>query len=168
MMDGEYPWGSIDIWPGRHGVHRYRLVVFPPGMTGGERRLLQLRRTWPMWGGVLWLLSAICLAGRPTPSAAIGLATVVYLGTVAIVFVLAGRLRSRIRTLEALVIDGRSDRGAAAAYAELESLVSTLRDADTKRTEGRLSAVDHEAVCWHVYDRLAPGHAKPVEGHLAN
>jgi uncharacterized protein DUF6611 len=168
MMDGEYRWGSIDIWPGRHGVHRYRLVVYPPGMTGGERRLLQLQRTWPIWGLVLWLLSAICLAGRPSPLAAIGLATVVCLGAVAIVFVLAGRLRSRIRTLEALVIDARSDRTSAAAYAELESLVNTLCDADAKRTEGRLSAVDHEAVCWHVYDRLAPGHAKPVEGHLAN
>jgi hypothetical protein len=168
MMDGEYRWGSIDIWPGRHGVHRYRLVVFPPGISGGERRLLQLRRTWPMWGAVLWLLSAICLAGRPTPWAAIGLATVVYLGTGAIVFVMARRLRSRIRTLGALMIDGRSDRRSAAAYAELESLVNTLRDADAKRTEGRLSAVAHEAVCWHVYDRLAPGHAKPVKGHLAN
>jgi hypothetical protein len=165
MMDGEYRWGSIDVWPGRHGVHRYRLVVFPPGISGGERRLLQLRRTWPMWGSVTWLLSAICLAGRPTPWAAIGLATVVYLGTGAIVFALARRLRSRIRTLGALVIDGRSDQRSSAVYAELESLVNTLRDADVKYTEGRLSAVDHEAICWQVYDCLAPGHAKPVEGH---
>jgi hypothetical protein len=168
MMDGEYRWGSIDIWPGRHGVHRYQLVVFPPGISGGERRLLQLQRTWPMWGGVLWLLSAICLAGWPTPWAAIGLATVVYLGTGAIVFALARRLRSRIRTLGALVIDGRSDRWSAAVYEELESLVITLRDAEAKRTEGRLSAVDHEAVCWQVYDCLPAGHAKPVGGHLAN
>jgi uncharacterized protein DUF6611 len=168
MMDGEYRWGSIDIWPGRHGVHRYRLVVYPPGMTGGERRLLQLRRTWPMWGTVLWLSSAICLAGRPTPLAAIGLATLGSLGIGTIVFVLARRLRSRIRTLGAIVIDGRSDRTSAAAYAELESLVNTLRDTDAKRTEGRLSAVDHEAVCWQVYDCLAPGHAKPVEGQSAN
>jgi hypothetical protein len=160
MMDGEYRWGSIDIWPGRHGVHRYRLVVYPPGMTGGERRLLQLQRTWPIWGLVLWLLSAICLAGRPTPLAAIGLATVVCLGAVAIVFVLAGRLRSRIRTLGALVIDGRSDQRSAAEYVELESLVNTLRDTDAKRAEGQLSPVDHEAVCWHVYDWLAAGQTR--------
>jgi hypothetical protein len=62
-----------------------------------------------------------------------------YPGTAAIVFVLARRLRSRIRPLGAFVIDGRSDRKSAAAYAELESLVNTLRDADAKRTEGRLS-----------------------------
>src|ERR1700721_3852117 len=74
MMDGEYRWGSVDIWPGRHGVHRYRLVVYPPGMTGGERRLLQARRTWPIWGFLLWLLSAICLAGTATPLASTGLA----------------------------------------------------------------------------------------------
>jgi hypothetical protein len=168
MLDGEYHWGSIDIWPSRHGVHRYRLVVFPPGMSVGERRVLQLWRTWPMWGAVLWLLSAICLGGRPTPWAAIGLATIVYLSTGAIIVARARHLRSRVRTLGVLVIDGRSDRRSAAGYAELETLVSTLRDADAKLSEGRLSAVDHEAACWQVYDRLGPDHPRPVEGHLSN
>jgi hypothetical protein len=168
MLDGEYRWGTIDIWPSRHGVHRYRLVVFPPGISVGERRLLRLWRAWPMWGAALWLLSAICLGGRPTPWAAIGIATVVYLSTGAIILALAGHLRSRVRTLGMLVIDGRTDRRSAAGYAELETLVDTLRDADAERSEGRLSAVDHEAACWQVYDRLGPDHPRPVEGHLSN
>ena len=167
LLEGEHLWGSIDIWPGRHGVHRYRLVVFPPGITSGQRRLLHLRRTWPMWGAALWLSSAIgfgAIAGR---WAAIGLATFAYLGAVAMILALARRLKSRIRTLGMLVVDGQNDWSCAAGYAELETLVDNLRDADTKYRDGRLSAVDHEALCWQVYDRLGPGHPRPVEGRLS-
>jgi len=121
-----------------------------------------------MWGAMLWLLLAICLGGTPGPWAAIGLATIVYLSSGAIILALTRHLRSRVRTLGVLVIDGHSNRSSAAGYAELETLANTLRDADAKRSEGRLSAVDHEALWWQAYDRLAPGHPRSVEGRLPN
>jgi hypothetical protein len=165
MLDGEYVWGSIDIWPSRHGVHRYRLVVFPPGMSVAERRRLRLWRTWPMWGAVLWLVTAICLAGRPTPWPAIGIATVAYLGAGAITLALARNLRSRVRTLHVLVIDGHGDRRSAAAEAHLETLANILRDADAMHIQGRLSEVDHEATCWQVYDHLGSDNPRSLEEH---
>ena len=168
LLDGEHLWGTIDIWPGRHGVHRYRLVVFPPGMRAGERRLLRLCRTWPMWGAVLWLVSAIGLGAICGPWAAIGIATIAYLGAGAITRALAGHLRSRVRTLGVLAIDGRFDRTSADGYAELETLVETLGDADAKRRAGQLSAVDHELACWQAYDSLGPDHPRSVEGHLSS
>jgi hypothetical protein len=38
LLDGDQPWGSIDIRPDRFGVTRYRLVVYPPGISESERR----------------------------------------------------------------------------------------------------------------------------------
>ena len=167
MLDGEYVWGAIDIWPSRHGVHKYRLVVFPPGTSVAERRLLRLWRGWPTWGAVLWLITAICLSGRPAPWAAIGISTIVYLGAGAITLALIRDLRSRVRTLRVLVIDGHTDPRSAAQYAEMETLVNILRRADALRSLGRTSAVDHEAACWEVYDRLGPDHPRSVDEHIS-
>jgi len=44
VIDGDRPWGSIDIRPDRFGVTRYRLVVYPPGITESERRLVRVAR----------------------------------------------------------------------------------------------------------------------------
>jgi hypothetical protein len=56
-----------------------------------------------------------------------------------------------------------TDRRPAAGYTELETLVAILCDADALRGQGRLSAVDHEAACWQVYDRLGPDHCRITE-----
>jgi hypothetical protein len=53
-LDGGPTWGSLDSYPRRFGVKRYRLVVFPPGISPEERRLLRLWRSWPVWGALLW------------------------------------------------------------------------------------------------------------------
>ena len=50
LLDGERPWGSLVVQPDRFGVTRYRLVVFPPGISEPERRWVRLARGWPMWG----------------------------------------------------------------------------------------------------------------------
>jgi hypothetical protein len=156
MLDGEYRWGALDVWPSRAGIHRYRLVVFPPGITVAEQRVLRLWRAWPTRGAVLWLIVAICLCGKPTLWAAVAIPTAVYLCVGAVTLAVARPLRSRVRTLHVLVIDGHPDPHSAAAYTELETLVTILRDADAGRDQRWLSAVDHEAACWEVYDRLAP------------
>lgn len=120
-------------------------------------------RAWATWGALLWLTSEIGLSGRLTTWTAIGISTTVYLSTGAITLALAGDLRSQIRTLFVAVADRRPDRRSAAMYAELETLVDMLSEADAMHESGRFSAIDHEAAWWQVYDRLGPDHPEPIE-----
>ena len=161
MLDGERSWGSIDIRPGQYGVVRYRLVVFPPGVTGTEHRLLRLSRAWPAWGAVLWLISEMCLSSALPPWAAFGISTMAYLGTEAVLIGKVGALRPQVRALSVDTIAGHTDQRSAAIHAEIKAQASTLETADAMRAEGQMTAVDHEAVWWKVYDRLTPGHPEP-------
>ncbi len=52
LLDGDRSWGSIDIRPDRFGVTRYRLVVYPPGISESERRWVRVARGWPLMGAV--------------------------------------------------------------------------------------------------------------------
>lgn len=163
VLDGERSWGSIDISPGQYGVIRYRLVVFPPGITGAQRRLLRLSRAWPTWGAVLWLMSEICLSSALRPWVAFGVSTMVYLGTEALLRGRVGTLRTQVRTLSVCVIAGYTDRRSAAIYAEMRALVNTLGNADAMRAQGQMTAIDHEAAWWQVYDQLGPDHPEPIK-----
>src|SRR6185503_14491494 len=60
-LDGDRRWGSIDIRPDRFGVTRYRLVVFPPGITDAERRRVRVARGWLLWGALVWVFCEILL-----------------------------------------------------------------------------------------------------------
>lgn len=107
-------------------------------------------------GVLLWLMSEICLGGIFTSGTAIEVSTTVYLSAGAVTLALAGGLRSKVRTLSVVEVDRRPERSAA-MYAEWETLVGLLADADALREQGRLSAIDHDAVWRRVYDRLGPG-----------
>jgi hypothetical protein len=148
-------WGSIDIWPSRHGVTRYRLVVFPPGISKTERRWLRLWRAWPIWGALLWLASEIWLAQVLTPFEAISASTVVAVAAGAITALLAGDPRGQVRTLHLSMIAGFTDPMLTVRYTVLEMLVRVLTAADALHDLGRLATVDHEAVWWYAYDELA-------------
>ncbi len=163
VLDGERPWGSIDIRPGEYGTVRYKLVVFPPGVTGVERRLLRLSQAWPAWGAVLWLMSEIGLSSALRPWAAFGISTMAYLGIEAVLIGAVGAIRPQVRKLSVELISGFTDRRTAAIYAEINALVNTLTKADVMRAQGRLRAIDHEAAWWQVYDRLGPGRPEPIE-----
>jgi hypothetical protein len=59
-----------------------------------------------------------------------------------------------MRTLSVYLVTGYRDPRSAAIYAELESLFTALCAADVLCFQGRITATDHEAVWWRVYDRL--------------
>jgi hypothetical protein len=162
-LDGGRAWGSLDIYPSRYGVSRYRLVVFPPGISRDERRFLRWWRTWPFWGGVLWVLTGIVLSNAMTPGASLAISTSLFLGTGAITFALAGPARAQVRTLYAITMDGYTDDEIEHQFARLRSLAGALAEADRQRAEGTLSALDHEALWWQVYDGMA---AEPQRGML--
>src|SRR5258707_12438425 len=67
LLDGDRPWGSIDIRPDRFGVTRYRLVVYPPGISESERRRVRVARGWPLWGALVWCICEIFMNSMTTP-----------------------------------------------------------------------------------------------------
>jgi hypothetical protein len=162
VLDGPQVWGSISTRPDRHGLPRCRLVLFPPGVTKVERRLLRLWQALPTWGAVLWLMMVICLCQSHTPWMALGIATAGYLAVAAVTFDRLRMLRTQVRTLSVETIAGYSDSDSAAIHAELMKLAAILCTADALLGQGRISSTDHEFIWWQMYD-LA-GHQRDTRG----
>lgn len=162
VLNGRHDWGSLDISPTRHGVTRYRLVVFPPGIDMVERRLLRAWRAWPTWGAVLWLVSLIVLDAALSPGAAFATSTIAYLASGLFLLARVAELRSRVRSLSVVRIAGYADERSAARFVELKSLVAALGLADSQRDRGQSSPADHESTWWQVYDRLGQNRLGPA------
>lgn len=156
LLDGDRPWGSIDIRPDRFGVTRYRLVVYPPGISESERRRVRVARGWPLWGALVWVVSEIFMNNMTTPWIALAMSTAACLGSGLVAFTLAGEPRTRVRAIAATVMAGYRDPTSVAARDRLEGLAATLMDADDRLASGHISALQHEMVWWHVYDRMSP------------
>ncbi|MGX9787544.1 DUF6611 family protein [Mycobacterium sp. MMS18-G62] len=159
LIDGDRPWGSIDIRPDRFGVTRYRLVVYPPGISESERRRVRVARGWPQWGALVWIVSEIVLSHTIAPWAAFAMSTAAFLGSGLVAFAMAGTPRTRVRTMAAMVMVGFPDPVAGAARDRLETLAATLMEADDRLAAGHISAIHHEMVWWQVYDEMSPSDA---------
>ncbi|CAN5593702.1 hypothetical protein BH09ACT7_BH09ACT7_17500 [soil metagenome] len=149
---GSRTWGSFDVYPSRYGITRYRLVVFPPGLTPDERRLLRAWRTWPAWGTVLFLVAQIWLSHTMTTGWALAIAVALWLGSGVTACALAGGTRTGVRSLIAVALSGSPDEE---RLASLRVLTSVLLEADARRADGGLSEPEHETICWQVYERMA-------------
>jgi hypothetical protein len=158
MLNGAHPWGSFEIQPDRFGVIRYRLVVFPPGISESERRRVRVARGWPAWGLVAWISCEICLSQLTGPRMAIAISTVVWLASGVAARALAGQPRTQVRTMAATVMAGHRDPVSDATRDKLRNLAETLFEADETRALGKITATEHEAIWWRVYDQLASGH----------
>ena len=159
LLDGDRPWGSIDIRPDRFGVTHYRLVVYPPGISEAERRRVRVARGWPLWGALVWVACEIFLSDLAAPWVALGISTVACLGSGLVSFALAGTPRTRVRTLAAMVMAGHHDPISGAARDRLEHLAETLTEADERLADGHISPIQHEMVWWQVYDQMSPSSA---------
>lgn len=123
-------------------------------MTVGERRMLRLWRGWPLWGAALWLGLQVGgeLSGMPETALIAG--SMIYIAVGALTFALAGETRMRVRTLCAVTMAGYRNDDADRRYAMLRVMARTLDHADLDLDEGRISASQHEARWWQVYDAL--------------
>ncbi|OBK64447.1 DUF6611 family protein [Mycolicibacterium fortuitum] len=157
LLDGSRPWGCVQVRPGRFGITYYRLVVYPPGLSTAEHRLVRLARGWPLWGMLVWLLCQLWLGGQMAPWPALGVSTAAYVATGAAALGLSGSAFHRVRTLCATTMAGCDDPASHAARDRLAVLAATLLQADERRDRGDLSAVDHELVWWQVYNRMGTG-----------
>ncbi|HVQ52927.1 MAG TPA: DUF6611 family protein [Mycobacterium sp.] len=156
LLDGDRPWGSIDIRPDRFGVTRYRLVVYPPGISESERRQVRVARGWPMWGALVWVTCEIFLINMTTPWIALAMSTAACLGSGLVAFAMAGPPRARVRTMGAMVMAGYRDPTSVTVRDSLEELAATLTNADDRLATGQISALQHEMVWWQVYDQMSP------------
>lgn len=158
LIDGDRPWGSIDIRPDRFGVTRYRLVVYPPGISESERRHVRAARGWPLWGALVWVVGEIWLNQVTGPWTAFTIATAAYLGLGLVAVAIAGAARTQVRTMVAMVMVGHHDPAAAAAKHKLEALAASLLEADNLLDRGEIPATEHEMTWWRVYEQLESGH----------
>lgn len=154
-LDGDRPWGSIDIRRDRFGVTRCRLVVYPPGLDATDRRRVRVARGWPLWGAVAWVVSEIWARHFTGPSAALAISTTLVLGAGLAAATMAGENRGRVRTVRASVMAGHCDPTSAADVDRLKVLAGRLLDADDRLRGGRLSPAQHETLWWDVYDELS-------------
>ena len=162
-LDGEQVWGSIDISFQRHGFRSYRLVVFPPGISPSQRRYLRMWRAWPTWGLLSWFILVVGSGSVLSPWAALASSTAVYLAAGVVVRALAGNVRSQVRTLRVVQIQGDVDEVSAAKYALLKRMVLLLANVDALREQGRLTVVDHEVTWSRVYECLSPDRAGSLD-----
>jgi uncharacterized protein DUF6611 len=158
LLDGDRRWGSIDIHPDRFGVTRYRLVVFPPGISDADRRRVRVARGWPLWGALVWVVCEIWFSHVTGPWLAVATATAIYLGLGVVTTMAAGDQRRQVRTAGAMVMAGQHDPLSTAARDAVKSLAGVLLEADERLADGRISATQHELAWWHVYDRMAPAY----------
>jgi hypothetical protein len=159
LLDGDQPWGSIDIRPDRFGVTRYRLVVYPPGISESERRRVRVARGWPLWGALVWVTCEIFLTNMTGPWTAFAISTAASLGSGLVAFAMAGPPRTRVRAIAAMVMAGHHDSISAAARDRLERLAAMLLEADELLTSGHISTIQHEMVWWQVYEQMSPSAA---------
>ena len=156
VLAGERRWGAMEIRPDRFGVTRYRLMVYPPGISESARRRVRVARGWPLWGALMWVVSEIFLnqITGPWTTLAISTALVVGLGTVATIR--AGDPRRMVKTVFVAVLAGHRDPVTMAERDRLENLAGVLMEADELLARGELSESAHELVWWRVYDRMGP------------
>jgi hypothetical protein len=159
LLDGAHPWGSFDVWPDRFGVTRYRLVVFPPGITESERRRVRVARGWPLWGALAWVLCEIWLQHLTGPGPALAVSTAAYVGLGLAAMAAAGEPRTRVRAMAATVMAGHHDPLSKAARDTLVKWASWLLEADERLSAGQISRTEHEAIWWHVYDQMESRHS---------
>jgi Family of unknown function (DUF6611) len=155
-LDGDRRWGSIDIRADRFGVIRYRLVVFPPGISDSERRRVRVARGWILWGALVWVFCEISLSNATGPWTALVISTAIYLGLGLVVTAMAGDQRRQVRTIGASVMPGHHDPLGSALRRKVENLAGALMEADELLALGEISATTHEMTWWRVYDQMGP------------
>lgn len=160
-------WGSFTVYPARFGVTRFRLVVFPPGISTAHRRMLKVWRAWPMWGAALWVGLQIGGSMVGMPAAALIGGTMLVIATGAMTFALTGETRLQVRSLWAVSMAGYRHAEVDERYARLRALARTLDRADMDLEEDRISPAEHEARWWRVYDAIGEVPTNDEAAHAA-
>ena len=159
LLDGENRWGFVRIQIDRFGVTRYRLVVYPPGISDVQRRRLRVWRGAAIWGAALWVVSEIFLQQFVGPWTALAVSTGGVLALAAVAMAKAGEMRLMVRSIGVVTMPGLTEVATMRSRDALLAMAMTLTTADDRVDEERMSPLDHEALWWQVYEQLAPATA---------
>ena len=159
LLDGENRWGFVRIQADRFGVTRYRLVVYPPGISDTERRRLRIWRGSPIWGAALWAVVEIFLQQWIDSWSALAISTGTVLALAVVAMAKTGETRAQVRAMTVVTMAGYTDPATITARDTLLKRAMTLTNADEQVDEDVMSRLDHEALWWTIYDQLAPSGA---------
>lgn len=152
VLDGRYRWGSYTVSVTRYGSVNHRLVLYPPGMSAGQRRRVRLWRGWMLLGivGALGVFLGLAEAGVSSLVIMAACVSFYLLGAV-VVGHHAGPIRREVLELTAARSALVSDLGHTAECRYLAGLSAMLTAADESLDHGRSSAADHELIWSAVY-----------------
>lgn len=155
LLDGAQPWGYCDATISRYGVRRYRLIIYPPGISAADRRLARLWRGWPISGALLALFALVLLGdAAASPDTVLAVALAAYVSIGALLFLRAGPVRVRVRSMSIILMPNTADAHERRKYIEWKTLVHMLSHADHLLTTGVISLAEYEATWWEAYERL--------------
>ncbi|MGZ4585582.1 MAG: DUF6611 family protein [Mycobacterium sp.] len=155
LLDGAHPWGSYEATVSRYGVRRYRLTIYPPGISTADRRLARLWRGWSISGAALVLLAVMLLGNAAaSPDTVLIVAVVAYVSIGVLLFLRAGPHRVRARSMSIILMPNTADVQEQRRYTQWRTLVDMLTNADRMLTTRAISPVEHEATWWEAYDRV--------------
>lgn len=155
LLDGGHTWGSLEVSATRYGITRYRLVVFPPGISADDRLLLRIWRAWPTWGMATFLILEILLVPVLGAVAALWISATVFLGAGAVVMAMTAATRGHVRTMTAVRRAGIDDPLAAEQFVQFYVLAHELVEADCRLAAGEILPVEHELLVWRIHDQMA-------------
>ncbi len=167
LLDGENRWGFVRIQIDRFGVTRYRLVVYPPGISDLQRRRLRIWRGAAIWGAALWVMSEIFLQQVLGSFTALAVSTGGVLALAAVAMAKAGETRTMVRSIGVVTMPGLTEIATMHSRDELLAMAMTLTAADERLDGERMSPLDHEALWWQVYEKLAPAAAVASERKIS-
>ena len=85
----------------------------------------------------------------------LAVAVAAYVSIAALLFLRAGPARVQVRSMSVILMSGAVDAQQRRRYTEWETVVDMLIRADQRLRTGAISPVEHEAIWWQAYDRLA-------------
>jgi hypothetical protein len=154
-LEGNHPWGTVDIAPaGRSGCSRFRVDVYAPGITHGERRALRFHRSWPITGLVLVALMLVVLGSEFPPTVVMVTSLAMYAAGWWASSLATRELRSRTHRVEATFI---TTGGRVEVFGQYDLFCATshrLDELDRAARTGEITPAQYEALWAGVYNSV--------------
>jgi hypothetical protein len=131
----------------------YKLVIYPPGTSATERRLLALWRRWIRWGAVaVFVIPTIGTSVIPHSGAFwYAIAAICYVSGLHVLTNSTRSLRARIRKLRVGIARVAGELRYVGDAQIMESSVQSLDEIDYKCAVGEVTPVEFERVWAQVY-----------------
>ena len=156
LAEGGHPWGELSVGlADRRGGVRYRLTVYPAGITADQRRALVFRRRWIPWGVVLWFVMSSALGVLMNGWVAFALGGAVYFGALLTANSQAGSARREVLEIYAQLLTLMGHREVFGDFDLLDDAAGRLLHLDERAAANDISLVEYELLWGEVYAEIA-------------